>query len=225
MNRREMKAPYQNLATPYTELHRDSCALLVIDVQNDYGDPGGARPIAGIEDVIPRVVDAIEAFRAAGLPIVHVVRLYKEDGSNVDLCRRWQFETGELRTVVPGTWGSELVSSTNPTGVELEADLLLAGEVQELTPTEFVIYKPRFGAFHDTRLHEFLSAKTVDSVVIVGLTFPNCVLAAQLGATDRDYRVGLVPEACTQVDDAGLVAMQNKGAQLMTPEDMNQFLP
>ena len=78
--------------------------------------------------------------------------------------------------------------------------------------------------FHATGLHDFLSAKTVDSVVIAGLTFPNCVLAAQLNATDRDYRVGLAPSACTQVEDAGLVAMQRKGVQLMTLDELRGLL-
>jgi nicotinamidase-related amidase len=219
-----MEAPFQNLVTPYTELHPDHCALLVIDVQNDYGDLGGGHPITGIENVMPELVRVIEAFRNAKRPIVHVVRLYKEDGSNVDLCRRWQFEQGELRAVIPGTWGSQLVAVTNPTGADLNAEKLLAGDVQELTPNEFIIYKPRFGAFHDTSLHDFLAARGIDSVVIAGITFPNCVLAAQLGATDRDYRVGLVPGACTEVVDAGLVAMQKKGVQLMTLEDLQKFL-
>jgi nicotinamidase-related amidase len=219
-----MVTPFQNLVTIYTELHHDRCALLVIDVQNDYGDPGGGHPITGIGKVIPELVRVIEVFRAAERLIVHVVRLYKEDGSNVDLCRRWQFEQGELRALIPGTWGSQLVAVTNPTGADLNVEKLLAGEVQELTPIEFVIYKPRFGAFHETGLHDFLIARGIDSVVIAGITFPNCVLAAQLGATDRDYRVGLVPSACTQVDDAGLVAMQNKGVQLMTLEDLQRFL-
>jgi nicotinamidase-related amidase len=205
-----METPFNNLVTPYTELHPESSVLLVIDTQNDYADSDGAYPI--------------ELFRASERTIVHIVRLYKEDGSNVDPCRRWQFESGELRSLIPGSWGSQLVGATNPTGADLDHEALLAGEVQELTPIEFDIYKPRFGAFHDTRLHEFLSAREIDSVVIVGVTFPNCVLAAQLGATDRDYRVGLIPSACTQVDDAGLAAMQNKGVQLMTLEDLRGFL-
>jgi len=219
-----MKQPYENLVTPYTELHADRCALLVIDTQNDYGDPGGAKPLPGIEEVIPRLVEVLEVFRRAGLPIVHVVRLYRENGSNVDPCRRWQFESGELRVVIPGTWGSQLVASTNPTGAELDAEKLLAGEVQELTPLEFALYKPRFSAFHGTSLKGFLDSREIDSVVIVGLTFPNCVLAAQLSATDRDYRVGLVPAACTQVNDDGLLAMQNKGVQLMSVDGLRGLL-
>ncbi|RJP27177.1 MAG: cysteine hydrolase [Actinobacteria bacterium] len=219
-----MKAPYENLATPYTKLNGGSCALLVIDTQNDYGDTKGAYPMPDLAHVIPVICGVIDLFRGAELPIVHVVRLYKEDGSNVDPCRRWQLEKGELRAVIPGTWGSQLVASTNPTGAELDAEALLAGEMQELTPREYVLYKPRFSAFHATSLEDFLSARGLDSVVIIGITFPNCVLAAQLSATDRDYRVGLVPDACTQVNDEGLLAMQNKGVQLMTVDDLRELL-
>ncbi len=221
---RILRAPYENLVTPYTELHPDRCALLVIDTQNDYADPKGAKPVSGVEAAMPDLVEAIEVFRRAGLPIVHVVRLYKEDASNVDPCRKWQFEKGDLRVVIPGTWGSQLVSSTNPTGVELDAGALLAGEVQELTPLEFVVYKPRFSAFHGTPLKDLLNSRGTDSVVIVGITFPNCVLAAQLSATDRDYRVGLVPSACTEASDDGLRAMQNKGVQLMALDDLRQLV-
>jgi nicotinamidase-related amidase len=159
-----MEEPYDNLVTPYTELHLDRCALLVIDTQNDYGDPAGTFPVPGLEAVIPELVEVLEIFRSAGLPIVHVVRLYKEDASNVDPCRRWQFEQGELRIVIPGTWGSQLVASTNPTGAELDAEKLLAGELQELTSLEFVLYKPRFSAFHATRLEAFLRERDIDSV-------------------------------------------------------------
>lgn len=219
-----MDAPLENLVTPYTQLNARRCALLVIDVQNDWGDPQGASPMPGLDEVMPQVIEAIEIFRSAALPIVHVVRLYREDGSNVDLCRRWQVEQGNLRVGIPHTWGSQLVASTNPNGAELDADALLAGEIQELASLEFVMFKPRFSAFHSTPLEDFLAAGGIDSVVIVGLTFPNCILAAQLSATDRDYRVGLVPGACTQVNDDGLRGMQNKGVQLMTLDELRELL-
>jgi len=219
-----MKPPYQNLVTPYTRLNPDSCALLVIDTQNDFGDLKGAYPMPDLEQVMPHLVKAIEVFRKGWKLIIHVVRLYKEDGSNVDLCRRWHFKQGELRMVVPGTWGSELVTGTNPTGAKLDPDVLLAGEFQELTPKELVMYKPGFSAFHDTPLKTFLDSKGIDSVVIVGITFPNCVRATQFGAMDNGYRVGLVPSACTGVYDDGLKAMQAAGVQLMTLDDLgSQF--
>jgi nicotinamidase-related amidase len=219
-----MNTPDENLVTPYTELNPSGCALLVIDVQNDFGDPHGAHPLPDMDSVIPNLVEVIKAFRRAELPAIYVVRLYKQDGSNVDLCRKWQFERGDLRVVVPGTWGSQLVEAINPSGAELDVERLLSGAFQELGPHEFVMYKPRFSAFHATPLKGFLDDLDIDSVVIAGLTFPNCILATQLGATDHDYRVGLVPSACTQVEDEGLKAMQNKGVQLMTVEDLRNLL-
>ncbi len=212
-----------NLITPHTELHPETAALLVVDTQNDYVDPGGARPVPGAEEIIPRIGEAVDVFRRAGKVIVHVVRLFLPDGSNVDPCRRWQFEKGELRAVVAGTWGSQLNAATSP-GVELEAEMLLRGDFQELARNEYAMYKRRFGAFSGTRLHGFLRDRDVDSVVIVGITFPNCVLATQLGATDLDYRVGLVPEACTEVSEEGLRHMQNKGVQLLTIEDIKSLM-
>ena len=173
-----------------------------------------------LEQVMSNLVEAIRLFREAEKLIIHVVRLYKEDGSNVDLCRRWHFRQGELRVVVPGTWGSELVAATNPTGAKLEPDVLLAGEFLELTPKELVMYKPGFSAFHDTPLKESLDAKGIDSVIIVGITFPNCIMATQFGATDNGYRVGLVPSACTGVYDDGLRAMQAVGVQLLSLNDL-----
>jgi nicotinamidase-related amidase len=44
--------------------------------------------------VLPTIAALAAAFRAAGRPIVHLVRLYRSDGSNVDLCRRRRSRPG-----------------------------------------------------------------------------------------------------------------------------------
>ena len=49
----------------------------------------------------------------AGAPIVHLVRLYRPDGSNADACRRLAIEEG-LRVLMPGSCGAELVPEINP---------------------------------------------------------------------------------------------------------------
>jgi hypothetical protein len=49
------------------------------------------------------------AFRQANRPVVHVVRLYRPDGSNVDLCRRYDAERGKC-VVLSGTGGVNLAS-------------------------------------------------------------------------------------------------------------------
>ena len=216
--------PYKNLITPDTQLNVNRTALLVIDAQNDFGSPGGAHPMPDLKVVMPRVVEAIDMFRSAGKPIIHVVRLYKANGTNADMCRRWQIQHDHLRVVVPDTWGSQLVPATNPTGAKLDAQTLMNRGIQQLTKSEFVCYKPRFNGFYDTSLNKFLGSMDIDSVVVVGITFPNCVRATQLGATDHNYRVALVPSACTQVYPDGLKSMQGEGVQLMTLHDLSRFL-
>src|SRR5688572_1502005 len=59
----------------------ESAALVTIDVQRDTLD-GGPLEIPGTTAALPRMAKLVEAFRRAGLPIVHVVRLYSGDGSN-----------------------------------------------------------------------------------------------------------------------------------------------
>jgi len=177
-----------------------------------------------LDVVMPKIRDVVEKFRRAGKPIVHVVRLYQPDGSDADRCVRWAIRHKGLRLVVPNTWGSQLLPETNPTGARLDARALMDGQIQKLTGKEFVCYKPRFNGFHNTSLHQFLQTQNINSVVFVGITFPNCVRATQLGATDRDYRVALVPAACTQVYQGGLEAMQGEGVQLLTSAGLDRLL-
>jgi nicotinamidase-related amidase len=64
---------------------------VTIDTQRDVLD-GGAFEIAGTSAVLPQIHMLLNAFRDAGRPIVHIVRLYTPDGANADLCRRRTIE-------------------------------------------------------------------------------------------------------------------------------------
>src|SRR2546426_7547231 len=97
---------------PYTTPHWDRCALLTIDTQRDTLD-GGLFEVAGTSAILPAMQRALTAARAAGRPIVHVVRLYRPDGSNVDACRRERVQTG-WHPVTPGSPGSELAAELLP---------------------------------------------------------------------------------------------------------------
>lgn len=72
----------------YTSPQWDRSALLTIDVQRDFCRRSGACYFDGAAEVIGSMARGVSAYRDAGLPIIHVVRLYLPDGSNVDLCRR-----------------------------------------------------------------------------------------------------------------------------------------
>lgn len=212
------------IETPYTRLDMDHAALLVVDTQNDFADPKGAHPMHDLDKVVPEIVRAIELFREKAKPIIHIVRLYDKHGGDTDLCRRWHIEQGELSAAVPGTWGSQLVDCTNFNGAELDVPLLLSQGIQEIGPEEFILYKPRFNAFHRTPIDSFLKERGINSVILVGLTFPNCIRATQLGATDHDYRVGLVASACTEADELGLRVMAAQGVQLLELDALADLL-
>lgn len=178
----------------FTEPHFASSALLVIDTQADFLD-GGASPIAGTSDRLPAMARLVEAYRSAGRPIVHVVRLY--DGDDVDLVRRAAIRDG-APIVRPGSAGAQIAPALLP-GVDLDGDLLLAGGVQRVGPAEVVLWKPRWSAFHRTPLDGHLRGHGVDTVVVAGCNFPNCPRASIFDASARDYRIVLAEDATSQV--------------------------
>ncbi|WP_336772150.1 isochorismatase family protein [Paenibacillus sp. MMO-58] len=72
----------------YTKPNFNRCAVITIDTQNDFTLPGAVAEIEGTYTVIPKMKLILNAARTLGIPIIHVVRLYMENGSNVDLYRK-----------------------------------------------------------------------------------------------------------------------------------------
>lgn len=191
---------------PYTRPLAESAALLLIDMQRDFLDvPGANGPmaVAGTHAVIPAIAKLATAFRRRGLPIVHVIRLYRPDGSNVDLVRRHSIEQG-TRVAVPGSQGSQIAAELLPESIDLDHESLLAGDLQQIGPAEHVMYKSRWGAFYDTKLDQHLREKGSSTVVFAGCNFPNCPRTSIYEASERDYRVVLVSDAVSGAYDRGV---------------------
>ena len=133
----------------YTDPEWTRSALVTIDTQCDTLD-GQPFEIPGTSAVLPRMHELLRAYRKAGKPIIHVVRIYCADGSNVDLCRKERVEQG-ASLVLAGSPGCRLAPELLPQPeIELDTDLLLSGGIQNLQQREVVIYKPRWGAFYKT---------------------------------------------------------------------------
>jgi nicotinamidase-related amidase len=209
--------------TNYTQPDFSSIALITIDMQHDFlvGQP---FEIPGTSEVVPRIQRLASAFRRAQLPIVHMLRLYKSDGSNVDLCRRSAVEQGAA-IVRPGTAGAELARSLLPgPGISLDADLLLSGAPQMLGPKEWAIYKPRWGAFFQTSLEQHLRALGVSSIAFAGCNFPNCPRTSIYEASERDFRIVLVTDAISGLYDRGQEEMRGIGVLLVNAEQLAQAI-
>jgi nicotinamidase-related amidase len=203
----------------YTRPHAEFAALISIDVQEDFTRPDAPLPIPGTAERLGKMRRLLRAFRAAGRPIVHVVRLYLPDGSNVDLCRRLDIEQG-TRIVAPGTPGAELPTELKPDpGVRLDATQLLQGKLQLLGVNEWAIYKPRWDAFYETALDDHLRGIGVDTTVFCGCNFPNCPRASIYGATQRDFRVVTITDAVSGIYEKGIEELRNIGVALMNTDD------
>lgn len=199
----------------YTKPNLDKSCLLTIDVQNDFSLPDAVCEIKGTGRIIPNIVKLLEAYRSMSRPIIHIVRLYSSDGSNVDVCRRAKLEEG-LEFVLPDSVGAELVKALKPSqDVRLDSKKLLAGDVQEIAHNEFIIYKPRWGAFYNTSLQSKLGQMNVDTLVVCGCNFPNCPRTSIYEASERDFRIVLIEDAMSQVYDRGVQELENIDVEVM----------
>lgn len=199
-------------------------ALLTIDTQNDFSLSGAPYEIAGTTEAVPQMQQLVETFRSETAPIIHVVRLYLKDGSNVDLCRKQAIEDGAAMAW-PGTDGAELVDELKPTtNVRLDADHLLSGDFQAIGSREWVMYKPRWSAFHRTTLHEFLVDRSIDTVVICGCNFPNCPRTTIYEASERDFRIVFVPDATSGSYERGVRELEDIGVSIKNTEETTNWM-
>ena len=178
-------------AEPYPfELETDRCALLIIDMQRDFLEPGGFGEMLG-NDVshLRRTIDPnrilLAAWRARKLPVMHTREGHRPDLSDLPAAKK-------VRGRSPTTIGD-----AGPMG-----RILVRGEaghdiVPELYPRpgEPVIDKPGKGAFFATDLHAILQNRGVTQLIVTGVTTEVCVNTTVREANDRGYDC-LVPEDC-----------------------------
>jgi nicotinamidase-related amidase len=185
-----------------------SSALITIDTQRDTLD-GQPLEIKGTTQALPYIKELLDFFRAHQLPIVHIVRIYKKDGTNVDLCRKESVENG-AELLMENTVGTELAKELfDKDDIHFNTKLLLDGGIQYLSNYEVIIYKPRWGAFYQTPLNEFLHKYEVDTLVFSGCNYPNCPRTSIYEAGERDYKVVLAEDAVSGLYEQGKKELQN----------------
>lgn len=203
----------------YTAPHFSSSALIVIDTQCDTLD-GQPLEIPGTSSALPNMKRVLDIFRRQKRPIIHIVRIYKKDASNVDLCRKEKVENG-ADILLEGSPGCEIARELfGPEKITLDPDHLLSGGIQKISDTEFIIYKPRWGAFYNTPLQRLLEELDIDTVVFIGCNFPNCPRTSIYEAGERDYRIVLVEDAISGLYDKGRQEMINIGVHLSKTADL-----
>ncbi len=178
-------------AEPYPfEFEPGRCALLIIDMQRDFLEPGGFGEMLGndvgqLRRTIQPNQKLLAAWRAAGLPVIHT-----REGHRPDLA-----DLPPAKKVRGG--GKMCIGDSGPMG-----RILIRGEaghdiIPELYPLpgEPVIDKPGKGAFFATDLHAILQNLGITQLVVTGVTTEVCVNTTVREANDRGFNC-LVPEDC-----------------------------
>jgi len=194
----------------YTRPDFSSSALITIDVLRDTLDEQHLE-IPGTSAALPQMKLLLDFYRDNNKPIVHIVRIYKADGSNVDLCRRKLVEGG-AEILTENSLGAELAQELfDNDAVRYDTNLLLNGGVQKISDNEVIIYKPRWGAFYNTPLEDHLKRLGVNTLVFSGCNFPNCPRTSIYEASERDYKIALAEDAISGLYEQGKKELVNIG--------------
>jgi nicotinamidase-related amidase len=127
--------------------------------------------------------------------------------------------------VLPGTGGAELVDELKPSpDVRLDAGKLLDGGLQPIGSDEWIMYKPRWGAFYRTPLEAHLHGLDVNTTAVCGCNFPNCPRATIYEASERDFRVAVVTDATSGLYERGLRELEIIGIEPVSVDGVSEKL-
>ena len=213
-------------------LDTSTTAVIVVDMQNDFGSKGGmferaGIDISGIQKAVAPTARVLDAARKAGVKLIYLKMAYQPDLSDlgeadsVNRVRHLQLGVGQhvtapdgtpSRVLVRDTWNSEIVDELKP-----HAD-------------DVVLYKTRFSGFYKTDLDERLRELGVRHLIVTGCTTSICVESTVRDAMFRDYLCVLLTDCMSEPIGNGLVR-SNHDASLLSTEvllgwvsDSNQLM-
>ena len=171
------------------DLDWSATALLIIDMQRDFMEPGGfgetlGNDVSQLARAVKPIASVLDAARDMGMLVVHTREGHLPDLSDAPPAK---IERGapSLRIGDPGPMGRILIRG------EAGHDI-----IPELDPldSEVVIDKPGKGAFYATELQDILTAGGITQLLITGVTTEVCVHTTTREANDRGYECLVVSD-------------------------------
>jgi nicotinamidase-related amidase len=209
---------------PYEfEFEPAKCALLIIDMQRDFVDPGGFGEALGndvslLRKAIAPTRKVLDAARARGMLVIHTREGHRADLTDLPANKK---QRGRLKTgigdagpmgriLVRGEYGHDIIDELRP------------------APGEPVIDKPGKGAFYATDLNALLHNRGIRQLVVCGVTTEVCVNTSVREANDRGYDC-LVLEDCVgsyfpEFQIAALKMIKAQGGIFGWVSDSSRFL-
>ena len=164
-------------------------ALVVIDMQRDFVEPGGfgaslGNDVTQLQAIVPALRRLLDAWRAAGGLVLHTREAHKPDLSDCPLPKRLRGNPS-LRIGDAGPMGRLLVAGEP--GAEIIPELVP-------WPGELVVDKPGKGMFYGTDVDELLRGRGITHLLFTGVTTEVCVQTSMREANDRGYECLLVED-------------------------------
>lgn len=183
--------PYPYRLPPLSQL-----ALVIIDMQRDFLEPGGfgdalGNDVTKLQAIVPTVQALLATCRRLGITVIHTLECHQPDLSDCPPAKR---ERGK---------GSLTIGDRGPMG-----RILIQGEpgnaiIPELTPApgEIIIPKPGKGAFYHTTLPQELAQRQITHLLFTGVTTEVCVQTTMREANDRGYECLIIEDATASYFD------------------------
>jgi biuret amidohydrolase len=200
----------------YKELHLNSrkTAVIAIDMHRGHLDMDVATMPAKPEDakrVIANAKAVLDFSRAAGIPVIHVVLVYRKlknlgsEGMTSPFWKAMHAALGETDRLTPGR-----KSTVREHNIEGSPGTQIIPELYQ--PTDYVINnKKRLDCFYGTDLRNLLDTLNVENVVLMGINTNTCVLNTSFTAFNFDYRVVVLSDCVASMygDDLHALGLQN----------------
>jgi nicotinamidase/pyrazinamidase len=165
-------------------------ALVVVDMQNDFADPGGSLFVKGAGDILPLVNSESRLARDAGAFVVYTQDWHPESTPHFA-------KDGGVWPVhcVGGTWGAEFHAA-----LEVDGPVVRKGTNGEDGYSGFSMKDPVTGETIPTALEGMLRERGIERVVVVGLATDYCVSATAIDAARLGFGTEVLQDAIASVD-------------------------
>ncbi len=188
----------------------DGAALVIIDMQRDFLEPGGfgaalGNDVSRLQAAVAPCRDVLDAARQFGLLVIHTREGHRPDLSDAPP-HKVQRGDPKNRIGAPGPMGRILIRGEP--GHDIIPEL-------HPRPGEPVIDKPGKGAFYQTDLELMLRNHAIDTLFVAGVTTEVCVNTTVREANDRGFRCIVLSDCCAsyfpEFHAAGLAMIKAQG--------------
>ena len=188
----------------------DGAALVIIDMQRDFLEPGGfgaalGNDVTRLQAAIAPCRDVLAVARQLGLLVIHTREGHRPDLSDAP---PHKVERGEAKNRIGARGPMGRILVRGEPGHDIIAELYPL-------PDEPVIDKPGKGAFYQTDLELMLRNRSIDTLFVAGVTTEVCVNTTVREANDRGFRCIVLSDCCAsyfpEFHQSGLAMIKAQG--------------